>query len=254
MNKPSNPLENRIQEHGQVSVLLTLALDPKTFDTSGWPVHLILNNGLVSGGIWGGLNAALKMGAATPGEASHLLALLFDEKDYPDWLPNIAICSEGFSRVIAPILKECTNHWWPLGTEPPRPNIGPDSVRVTLRGTPVGEPTVRHCEVDPGNWQFQAALSVKTRTLEFRVFRLHPDREELQRELDAIAAAGDVQVFGVMDNGDAGDKLRCSDCGHVSDELAMSLDVMVEHWAPMAADQAGQGGARANPITASVNK
>jgi len=34
MNKPSNPLENRIQEHGQVSLLITLALDPTTFDTN----------------------------------------------------------------------------------------------------------------------------------------------------------------------------------------------------------------------------
>jgi len=106
--------------------VVAAALDPNIFDTSDWPVHLILN-GFVSGGIWGGLNAALKMGAATPGEASHLLALLFDEKDYPDLLPNTAIASDELSKVIAPLLEVnmsseegCNQHLWPLGTEPPR--------------------------------------------------------------------------------------------------------------------------------------
>jgi len=62
MTEPSNPLENRIQEHGQVSLLLTLALDPQTFDTSDWPLHLFVPNVWLSAGIWGALNAALKMG------------------------------------------------------------------------------------------------------------------------------------------------------------------------------------------------
>jgi len=217
MNKPSNPLENRIQEHGQVSLLLTLALDPKTFDTSDWPLHLFVPNVWVSAGIWGGLDAALKMGGVTPGEASHVLALRFDEKDYPDWLPNAVTADEGFSKVIVPILKECPNHLWTLGDEPPRPLIGPDSSRVSLRGEPVGEPVIRHCEIERGEPVVQAAITVKTRTLDFRVFRLHPDREELQKELDAIFDAGDVKVVGVMEDGGAGEGLI--------------LDVMVETWA-----------------------
>jgi len=173
----------------------------------------------------GSLECGVEDGGVTPGEASHLLALRFDQKDYPDWLPNTAIADEGFSKAIASIIKggmlleEGGNqHLWPLGTEPPRPNIGPDSVRVTLRGTPVGEPTVRHCEIESGNWGFQAALSVKTRTLVFRVYRLHPDREELQKELDAIAAAGDVQVFGMLEDDGGGE---------------VNLEVMVEHWRPV---------------------
>jgi len=227
MNKASNPLENRIQEHGQVSLLLTLALDPKTFDTSDWPVHLFLNHWL-SAGIWGGLDAALKMGAATPGEASHLVALTFDDKDYPDWLPRTALAGPWCSRVIMPIMEASLTgkvgesegiQLWPLGTEPPKLLLRHDTIRIALRGTPVGEPTVRHCEIEPGNWGFQAALSIKARNLDFRAFRLHPDREELQGELDAIAAAGDVKIFGMMDEG-GGDEVR--------------MDVMVEHWAPVA--------------------
>jgi len=55
--------------------------------------------------------------------------------------------------------------------------------------------------------------------MDFRAYRLHPNREELQRELDAIASAGDVQVFGIME--DAG----------VTGE--MNMEVMVERWGPV---------------------
>ena len=211
----------------QVSVLLSLIL-PHSFDTSQWPVHMIIKDGTVGAGMWGGLDVVIRMGLMDPGEASHLVALTFDDQDYPDWLPKTTLAGPWCARVIMPILEHSLKgdmpesegvQLWPLGTEPPKPNLKRDSIHVSLRGEPMGEPAVRHCWLESGEPVFQAALSIKARHMVFRAARIHPDREKLQEEIDAIYTAGDVQVVGTMENRGAGDELL--------------LDVSVEHWAPV---------------------
>ena len=66
---------------------------------------------------------------------------------------------------------------------------------------------------------YQVSMTIKARHMDFRAARIHPDRVELQRELDAIYAAGDVRVVGTLEDEGAGDE--------------MILAVMVEQWAPV---------------------
>jgi len=196
----------------QVSVLLTLDLPPD-FDTSSWPAHMKLNP-MISGGLWGGLDAAIKMGSTTAGEASHIVALTFDDKDYPDWLPKATLASSWCSRVVKPILQHMLKgdasegvHLWPLGTEPPKSQLQSDSVRVTLRGKPTGESRIRECEHEELGWGYQGMLEVKAAWITFRAYYFFADRDKLQEEFDRITAAGEVQVTGRMENGGAGDEL-----------------------------------------------
>ena len=222
-------VENRILEHGQVSLLLTLALDPRTCDTSGWPLHIFLNHWL-SAGIWGGLDVALRIGAATPGEGSHVVALTFDDVDYPDWLPKTTVSSPWCSRVIMPLLEHSLKgdmpesegvQLWPLETEPPKPYLEPDSVRVSLRGKPISEPVFRECELQGVGWGCQGKIEIKAASIVFSAYRFLIDRGKLQEEFDHFVAAGEVQITGRMENGGGGHELI--------------PDVLVEHWAPVEA-------------------
>ncbi len=112
------------EDEKQVSVLLTLTL-PNSFDTSQWPVHMIIQSGMVGAGMWGGLNATIRMGSMDPGPASHVVALTFDDKDYPDWLPKVTSVDREIAPIMGAMVKtslegagpELVVHAWPLSTE-----------------------------------------------------------------------------------------------------------------------------------------
>ena len=178
--------------------------------------------------MWGGLDAVIGMGLMGPGGGSHLVALTFDDKDYPDWLPKTTLAGPWCSSVMTPILQHSLKgdmpesegvQLWPLGTEPPRPNLKRDSIHVAIRGEPVGEPAIRYCRLQPGGPVFQGSIIIKARHMDFRAYRIHPDRDELQQELDTIAGGGDVQVIGMLEDGGA--------AGEVN------LEIMVERWGPV---------------------
>ena len=209
----------------KVLVLLTLELNPNRTDTRHWPVHMMVTPD-ISAYFWGGLDAVIRTGLMEPGEASHLVALTFDDKDYPDWLPKATLAGPWCSRMITPIVRHSLKgdtgegvQLSPLGSEPPTPQLQPDSVRVTLRGVPVGEPIFRECEHEELGWGCQGMLEVKAAWIHFRAYRFLTDRDKLQEELDYIIAAGEVQITGRMEDGGAGDKLI--------------PEVIVEHWAPV---------------------
>ena len=91
-------------ETKQVSVLITLEL-PDRFNTNSWPVQMVIKDDMVCGGMWGFLDAVIRMGLMEPGEGSHLVVLTFDDKDYPDWLPKTTLAGSWCSRIMMPILK-----------------------------------------------------------------------------------------------------------------------------------------------------
>ena len=154
MEIPTSP-QNRIPDQEQrVSILLTLELSPD-FDTSQWPAHMIIDDGVYSAGIRGGLNELIAMGIITPGEPSHVMALIFDDQDRPDWLPKATLAGPSCSREIMPILE----HSWkgdnqdgvqlsPLGDERPKPRLEANTGRISLRGVPGGDRRIRECHVE----------------------------------------------------------------------------------------------------------
>lgn len=231
MVEPQSSPENRItqdtdQAH-QVSVLLTLNI-PDRFNTNRWPVQFVISDDVLCAGIRGGLDSIISMGLMEPGGGTHLVMLTFDDADYPDWLPKTTLAGRWCSRVIMPLLEHSLKgdmpesegvQLWSLGTEIPGPIVERDTVKVSLRGEPKGEPGIRYCPGESGGPVYQASITIRARHMDFRAYRVHPNREELERELDAIASAGDVQVFGIME--DAG----------VTGEV--KLEVMVERWGPV---------------------
>ena len=231
-------------ESKKVSLLLTLELTA-SFETEHWPAHMTIDS-TIAGVIWGGLNAALEMGCATPGEASHIVALTFNDKAYPDWLPKVTLAEPGCSRVITPLLrhalKEDTDEGMqlsPLGDEPPQPQLEANSVRVNLRGVPKGEPVIRECDIPGKGRGFEGAIMVTCADIVFNVSQPSGNREHLQRDLDTLIAAGDIQVIGTMRHGGIG-----------GDGKILPL-VFAEHWAPIPAHESLEvaESARENPTS-----
>jgi len=137
-SSPENRITQDTGQAHQVSVLLTLNI-PDRLNTNPWPLQFIIDDVVLCAGLWGGLDAIISQGLMQPGGATHLVALTFDDKDYPNWLPKTTLAGPWCSRVIIPLLEHSMKgdmpesggvQLWPIGTEiPPRPNVERDSVR-----------------------------------------------------------------------------------------------------------------------------